>query len=130
MGDLVRVRVEDITFIPEDIKIIMRHNKTNVFNEGSVCTVVEKGRAFNVRGFLEAYLKRMCLVRGCCVFPKNLVKGSKAVPVAYPVMYRGFEDLKLRIKAARLWKLAAVDTYCQEDVPGPVLSQALANSWD
>lgn len=53
----MKVRVEDITFANGIIRIFMRRNKTDTLNEGSVCTVVEKGRAFNVRGFLEAYLK-------------------------------------------------------------------------
>ena len=71
----------------------MRRHKTDVFNEGAVCTVVGKGRAFDVRGFLEEYFEKMGLVRGNCVFPKNLVKGNKGVAVAYPVMYRGLEDM-------------------------------------
>ena len=151
--------MEDITICGGVIRIFMRKNKTDIFNEGSVCTIAEKGRAFDMREFLEAYLKRMGLKKGCCVFPKNLEKGSKAVLVAYPMMYRGFEDIKVRlglhanltwhswrigsasrgnrlgvrrtsIKAAGLWKSDAVDTYCQEEAPGLLLSQALANSWD
>ena len=91
------MRVEDITFTQEGIEIFMRRHKTDVFNEGAVCTVVERGRAFDVRGFLEEYLERMGLVRGNCVFPKNLDKGNKGVAVAYPMMYRGLEDMKGRL---------------------------------
>ena len=159
LADLVKVRVEDITFTQEGIEIFMRRHKTDVFNEGAVCTIVGRGRAFDVRGFLEEYLERMGLVRGNCVFPKNLVKGNKGVAVAYSMMYRGLEDLKGRlgleanliwhswrigaatkgnrlgvrrttVKAAGLWKSSAVDIYCQENTPGVVLSEALANSWD
>ena len=57
----------------------------------------ERGRAFDVKEFLEAYLRRLGLKKGCCVFPKNLEKGSKVIPVTCTMMYRGFEDLKVRL---------------------------------
>ena len=79
--------------------------------------------------------------------------------MTYPIMYKELDEMKVRvglqgnltwhskrigsasrgnklgmrrtsIKAAGLWKSDAVDTYCQEEAAGLVLSQALADSWE
>ena len=63
-SDLVRIRVEDVTISRGSIRIFMRKNKTDVYNEGSVCSMMVGGRAFDVRSFLEDYLRRLGLERG------------------------------------------------------------------
>ena len=45
-----------------------------------------ESRAVDVKEFLEAYLRRFGLKKGCCVFIKNLEKGSKVIPVTCPMM--------------------------------------------
>ena len=78
------------------IRVFMRKNKTDVFNEGSVCSITLGGKAFNVKGFLDDYVRRMGLEKSSWVFPKNLGKGGQGVPTTYPVMYRELEDMKTR----------------------------------
>ena len=157
--DLIRIRVEDVTMYSDRIRVFMRKNKTDVLNEGSVCSITLGGKAFNVKGFLDDYVRRMGLEMSSCVFPKNLGKGGKGVPTTYPAMYRELEDMKSRvgllgnltwhswrvgsatrgnqlgvrrtsIKAAGLWKSQAVDGYCREEAAGLILSQALADSYE
>ena len=156
--NLLRIMVEDVTISKGRIRIFMRKNKTDIYNEGSVCSITIGGRAFDVKGFLEEYFRRLGLEKGCCVFPKNVGKGGKGMPTTYPTMYKELEVMKVKvglqgnltwhswrigsasrgnqlgvrrtsIKAAGLWKSQAVDVYCQEEAAGLVLSQALADSW-
>ena len=94
--DLLRIRFEDVTMYSDRIRVFMRKNKTDVFNEGSVCSITLGGKAFNVKGFLDDYVRRMGLEKSSWVFPKNLGKGGQGVPTTYPVMYRELEDMKTR----------------------------------
>ena len=157
--DLVRIRVEDVTMSRDKIRVFMRKNKTDRYHEGAVCSITVGGRAFDVKGFLEDYFRRLGLEKGFCVVPKNLGKGRKEVPTIYPVMYKELEVMKGKvglqgnltwhswrigsatrgnqlgvrrtsIKAAGLWKSQAVDGYCREEAAGLALSQALADSWE
>ena len=42
----------------------MRKNKTDIYHEGAVCSITVGGRAFDVKGFLEDYFRRLGLERG------------------------------------------------------------------
>ena len=79
LGDLVKIRVEDVTYEDDNIHIYHRRQKTKVENEGSWCSIVDRGRAFIIMGFMEEYIARMCLTKGQSLFPKNLGMGEKKV---------------------------------------------------
>ena len=159
LGDLLKIRVEDVTHVDDNIHIYLRRQKTDVENEGSWCSIIGRGRAFDIIGFMEEYITRMGLTKGQSLFPKNLGKGEKKVAVSYSRMYQSLESSKERlgldaslkwhswrigaatrgnmlgvrrtvVKAAGLWRSSAVDIYCREANPGVVLSEALANSWE
>ena len=158
LGDLLRVRVEDVTWEEENVQVYLRRHKTDVENEGSQFSMVGRGRAFDIRGFLLEYLARMGVSGKQAVFPKSLGKGDKRVAVSYSILYQSLEDMKTRlgldetlkwhsfrigaatrgnglgvrrtvVKAAGMWRSSVVDQYCREEEPGVVLSEALANSW-
>ena len=159
LGDLVKIRVEDVTYEDDNIHIFLRRQKTDVENEGSWCSIVGRGRAFNIMGFMEEYIIMMGLTKGHSLFPKKLGKGDKKVAVSYSRLYESLESLKERlgldaslkwhswrigaatianglgvrrtvVKAAGLWRSSAVDIYCREAEPGVVLSEALANNME
>ena len=51
------------------VEIFLRRHKTYVENEGAVCAMVPRGRAFDIRKFLEEYIVRMGLARKQRLFP-------------------------------------------------------------
>ena len=69
----------------------------DVKNEGSWCSIVGSGRAFNIMGFMEEYITRMGLTKGQSLFPKNLGMGDKKVAVSYSRLYQSLESLKERL---------------------------------
>ena len=97
LGDLLRVRVEDVTWEEENVQVYLRRHKTDVENEGSQFSMVGRGRAFDIRGFLLEYLARMGVSGKQAVFPKSLGKGDKRVAVSYSMLYQSLEDMKTRL---------------------------------
>ena len=62
-SNLVKVRGEDITIYGGVIRIFMWKNMTDFF-KWSKCTSAERGRAIDVKEFLEAYLRGLGLQEG------------------------------------------------------------------
>ena len=97
IGDLVKIRMEDVVYEDDNIHVYLRRQKTDVNNEGSWCSIVGRGRAFNIMGFMEEYIIMMGLTKGHSLFPKNLGKGDKKVAVSYSRLYESLESLKERL---------------------------------
>ena len=120
---------------------------------------MEKGRHFDIKACLVEYMQKLGLRSGDALFPKSMDRGNRRVATTYGVMYAALEDMKQRLvldgsltwhsfrkgsatkgnrlgvrrtvlKGAGKWKSDIIDTYCVEQEPGCVLSQALADCVD
>ena len=154
MGDVVRVRVCDVTW---DRERILRRQKTDVMNEGDTFSMVAGGKVFAIRKFLEEYIDVMGIGRKEALFPRNLGKGPKREAVTYSIMYQALEGAKGRlglegsltwhsfrigsatrgtslgvrrsvVKGAGKWKSSCVDVYCREEDAGVILSGTLVDN--
>ena len=88
LGDLVKVRVDDITHVGDNIEIFLRRHKTDGENQVAQCTIVGRGRAFQHPGFSRGVHHPHGANKGAVLVPQELGEGGQGVAVAYSWMYQ------------------------------------------
>ena len=153
-SDIAKLKVRDLIITDEEVEVVMKKQKTDVFNDGDSFKMVAKGGDISLKRFLESYIERLGLKKLDSLFPRKLEGGSRVEAVSYSVMYKELEIAKTTLeldenltwhsfrigaatrgnalgirrtvmKKAGNWKSDAVDIYCKELEAGIVLSKAL-----